>query len=221
MLRAAGVFVCLWTTMASAQTNYSFTLPVNMAVPDGSTSGLALNVDLTGLDGIIANLTLSLNITGGYNGDLYATLAGPNGGFSVLLNRVGITTGHAFGYSNTGFDVIFDDTAGHDNIHLYQNLSYDLNDSGQLTGIWASDGRFIDPLSDPAVFDATQTTLSLDSFNRTDPNGTWTLLVADVSGGGQSTVVNWGLSIETVPEPSTYALQGIGIALFLARKRMI
>jgi subtilisin-like proprotein convertase family protein len=220
-LRVAGVLICLWTTIASAQTNYSFAFPVNLTVPDGNASGLALQADLAGMDGIIAKLTLSLNISGGYNGDLYATLVGPNGGFAVLLNRVGITTGHAFGYSNTGFDVTFDDTADHDNIHLYQNLSYDLNGGGQLTGTWASDGRFIDPLSDPAVFDATQPSLSLDSFNGTDPNGSWTLFIADVSGGGQSTVVNWGLRIETVPEPSMCALLGIGFAFLLARKRMM
>jgi len=220
-LRVAGVLICLWTTIVSAQIDYSFALPVNAALPDGNASGLALNANLTGMDGSIAKLTISLNIIGGFNGDLYGTLAGPNGGFTVLLNRAGVTTGHAFGYSNTGFDVTFDDAASHDNIHFYQDLSYDLNDSGQLTGTWGSDGRFIDPLSAPAVFDATQPNLSLDSFKGTDPNGTWTLFLADVSGGGQSTVINWGVTIETVPEPSTYALLGTGLAIFLARKGMI
>jgi len=92
-----------------------------------------------------------------------------------------------------------------------------LNGGGQLTGTWATDGRAIDPLSDPAVFDTTPPTSLLGSFNQTDPNGTWTLFLADLSGGGQSTVVNWGLSIQTVPEPSAGALLGMGILLVLRK----
>jgi len=209
--------LCFWATMGSAQTNYNFTFPVNRAVPDANASGLALKSGLTGMDGIITNLTLSLNISGGYNGDLYAYVAGPNGGFAVLLNRVGVTGGDGFGYADTGFNVTFDDSAGENNVHFYQSLSYDLNSGGQLTGTWATDGRAIDPLSDPAVFDTTPPTSLLGSFNQTDPNGTWTLFLADLSGGGQSTVVNWGLSIQTVPEPSAGALLGMGILLALRK----
>jgi subtilisin-like proprotein convertase family protein len=221
-LPAVGIFLCVCTTtIVSAQTNYSFTFPVNVPVPDGNASGLALTDDLTGLGGSITKLTLSLNISGGYNGDLYAYLRGPDGGFAVLLNRVGVTAGDAFGYSDTGFNITFDDSASYNNIHFYQNLSYELNGSGQLTGTWAADGRSIDPQSDPSVFDTTQPASLLDSFNGTNPNGTWTLFLTDLSDGGQSTVVNWGLNIEAVPEPSTYALLGIGFALFLARKKQI
>lgn len=219
-LPAAGVFLCLWTTIGSAQSSYNFTFPVNQAVPDGNASGLALPANLSGISGIITNLTVSLNISGDCNGDLYAYLRGPNGGFTVLLNRVGVTSGNAFGYSETGFNVTFDDSASYNNIHFYQNLSYDLNGGGQLTGTWASDGRAIDPQSNPSIFDTTQPASLLDSFNGTHPNGTWTLFIADLSSGGQSTVVNWSLNITAVPEPSAYALLGIGCALFLASKRM-
>jgi subtilisin-like proprotein convertase family protein len=191
-----------------------------LALPDGDLSGLALNTNLTGLSGSIANATVSLNISGGFNGDLYLYLAGPSGGFVTLLNRVGVARGNAVGYSDTGFNLKFDDSTSFENIHFYQNSSYTLNGSGQLTGTWATDGRNIDPLATPAVFDATQPSLFLDSFNGTDPNGTWTLFIADLSNGGQSTLVSWGLSIVTVPEPSMYALMGIGFALFLARKRL-
>jgi subtilisin-like proprotein convertase family protein len=216
---AAGILLCLWTTTASAQTtNYNFSFSPNAAVPDGNASGLALNANVTGVNGGIADLTVSLDISGGYNGDLYAYLRGPNGGFSVLLNRTGVTDGNSFGYDDTGFNVTFADSAA-GNIHFYQNLTYDLNGSGQLTGDWQPDGRAIDPLSAPSVFETTQPTSLLDSFNGTDPNGTWTLFLADLSGGGQSTVVNWSLSIETVPEPSSCALLGIGI-LLAAWKRL-
>jgi subtilisin-like proprotein convertase family protein len=90
-----------------------------------------------------------------------------------------------------------------------------------LTGAWATDGRAIDPLSDPSVFDLSQPSSLLDSFNGTNPNGTWTLFLADLSSGEQSTVVNWGLNITATPEPSTCALLGIGFAIFVARKRIV
>jgi subtilisin-like proprotein convertase family protein len=215
---AAGILLCLWTTIASAQTtNYSLSFSPNAAVPDGNASGLALNDNVTGVNGRIADLTVSLDISDGYNGDLYAYLRGPNGGFSVLLNRTGVTGGNSFGYDDTGFNVTFDDSAG-GNIHSYQNLSYDLNGGGQVTGDWQPDGRAIDPLSAPSLFDTTQPTSLLDSFDGTDANGTWTLFLADLSSGGQSIVVNWSLSIETVPEPSTCALFVVGILLGV-RKR--
>jgi subtilisin-like proprotein convertase family protein len=212
-LPALGLMLAFWAAAASAQSNYNFTFLVNAAVPDGNASGLALEQNLTGMSGIIANLTVSLDISGGYNGDLYAYLRGPSGAFDVLLNRVGVTGGDAFGYSDTGFKLTFDDSTTHNNIHFYQNLSYDLNGSGQVTGTWSSDGRAIDPQSDPSVFDATQPTLSLGSFDGTDPNGKWTLLLSDLSVGEQSTLVSWQVHIETVPEPSTCALLGIGLLL--------
>ena len=217
-LLATGTALSLWGLAALAQTNYSFTFPVNEAVPDGNPSGLALTPDLTGVGGIITNLTVSLDISGGYNGDLYAYLRGPNGGFAVLLNRFGVTSGDASGYSDTGFDVTFADSAAA-NIHFYQSLAYDLNGNGQLTGTWQPDGRAIDPLSSPSLFDTTPPTALLNSFDGTDPEGTWTLFLADLSSGGQSTVVNWSLNFETVPEPSAWALLGIGIFL-AARKRI-
>ena len=221
-LPAAGMLLCFWTAIVSAQTNnYNFSFAANLAVPDGDTSGLAIRPDLTGLSGSIASVTVSLDISGGFNGDLYAYLAGPNGGFAVLLNRVGVGNGNAFGYADTGFSITFDDSLSYENIHHYQDSSYTLNGGGQLTGIWATDGRTIDPLSDPAVFELTTPAASLDSFDGTDLNGTWTLFVADMSGGGQSTIINWGLTIETVPEPSAGALVAIGAGILLAARRRI
>ena len=49
-------------------------------------------------------------------------------------------------------------------------------------------------------------TVFLSSFNGLDPNGTWTLFIADASGGGQSTLQKWSVSIEGVPEPGSFAL---------------
>ncbi len=199
--------------------NFTFNNGLNNGgvVPDGNPNGLTIATNLTGMSGSISSVTLSLNVTGGYNGDLYAYLAGPNGGFAVLLNRVGVSDDATmFGYGDAGLNVTFSDAAPND-IHFYQNVGgYDIT-SG--TALWQPDGRNIDPQSAPSLFLSTPQTALLNSFNAKDPNGTWTLFVADLSSGGQSTVGSWGLDITTVPEPSTVGLIGLGMGILLIRCR--
>src|ERR1017187_2849357 len=185
-------------------TNFSNT-SVNSLIPDGNPNGLVSSTNLSALGTIVTSVTVQLDITGGFNGDLYAYLAGPAGGFAVLLNRTGLTAGNAFGYGDTGFNITLSDSSAN-NIHTYQLDSPSINGSGQLTDTWAPDGRNIDPQSAGSVFDATPPTALLTSFIGTDPNGTWTLFVADMSGGGQATLVSWGLTVVTVPEPQTWVL---------------
>jgi hypothetical protein len=108
-------------------------------------------------------------------------------------------------------------------VHDYGAHSPSINGSGQLTGTWQADGRNIDPNSAPASFDAAGTA-GLGDYNGLNPNGTWTLFFADLSGGAQSTVVSWGLDITAVPEPANVALGifggllGIG-GLWRARRK--
>ena len=193
--------------MAQSSTNISAT--VNQAIPDADPFGLSVTNDLSGFVGAISSITVSLNISNGINGDLYGYLAGPNGGFAVLFNRVGVTSGNSFGYGDAGFDVTFDDAAANGDIHPYQTTLGGAP-SGQLTGTWQPDGRNIDPQSAPGDFDTAARDASLSSFDATDPNGTWTLFLADLSSGGQSTLASWDLNVTTVPEPSFLALLGLG-----------
>src|SRR5581483_8724865 len=180
MAMMAGAILSVCAAQAQGSYSYTFTNGFNNGgvIPDGDVSGVAISTNLTGLVGSISNLTLSLNISGGYNGDLYAYLAGPNGGFAVLLNRSGISTNTPFGYGNTGFNVTFSDGAAN-SIQNYQNNSPIYNGNGQLTGTWQPGGLNIDPQSGlPAFFNASQSAM-LSSFTNTGPNGTWTLFLAD------------------------------------------
>lgn len=202
-----------WVLLASAQAAL-FTLnsgTLNTAIPDGNVNGLQST--LTFNDAYFNNVLdvdVKLNISGGYNGDLYVYLT-HSSGFSVLLNRTGRTSGNSFGYGDAGFNITLDDAAATD-IHAYGG-----NGGNQLTGTYQPDARNVNPAT---VTDASSRGAFLNAFNGLDANGGWTLFVADVSGGDQSTLVSWELDITAVPEPVTVAL-GIfgGLAALLGGLR--
>src|SRR5689334_12312175 len=180
--------------------DFSFQMPGSgVVIPDGNPSGFQNTVNLGNImPSQIQSVTLTINVSGGFNGDLYAYVS-HGSGFSVLLNQVGTSSSDPFGYGNTGFHVTFSDAAAHD-IHNYQSYSYTLdNMTGQLLGNWKPDN--------------TDGNGSLSAFNGLDPNGDWTIFFADLSSGGQSTLLSWSLEIDAVPEPVTCAL-GIFLGIF-------
>ena len=201
----------------------STNLSVNLAIPDNNPSGLASSMDLSGIGGVIGGVTVGLDITGGFNGDLYAYLAGPNGGFAVLLNRVGVDTGNggsnSTGYANSGFNITLNDSGAYNNVHYYQNNAPAYNGGGQLTGTWASDGENVDPLSSSVGLSANLGQANLNSFNQLNPNGTWVLYLTDLSPGGSATLAGWSLNILAVPEPGTWSLFGAGLLMLLGIHR--
>lgn len=208
-----------WVPAQLATNNYPGS---SLSIPDGNTAGVMEQFNVNGLEGVIANIRITLDITGGFNGDLYAYLAGPQGQFAVLLNRAGLGAGSPFGYANAGFAVTFDDSSP--NIHNYQDGSYSLI-GGQLTGNWAPDGRNIDPQSSATVFDTASTGANFSGFLGFDPNGTWTFFIADLSSGGGSALLNsLTLSIVTVPEPQAWVMFGGGLmafCLFTIRRKQV
>jgi len=189
----------------------STSVNVNSVIPDGDFNGIQSSMTLSGLPNSITDVNLSLTVSGGFNGDFYAYLF-HNSTSAILLNRVGRGSSSGVGYPDSGFGTnassalfTFDDQGGQD-VHLYRTFSYSLNANGQLTGTWQVDGRAIDPLSAGSVFDSAPRSSFLSTFNSGDPNGTWTLFIADMSSGGEGTLANWGLNITAVPEPASGVL---------------
>jgi len=186
-------------------------------IPDGNTSPWSDTRTLSGMDDCtITGVQVRLELSGSYNGDLYGYLS-YNGVLVPLMNRVGVGSGNAFGYGDAGLSVTFSDTAPA-NIHFYQAVS-----DYSITGgaLWQPDGRTVSPIaSSPFDFDAPGT-VTLGRYDDMAPNGDWSLIFADVSvGGGQATVVQWGLDIQVVPEPTGMALGMLGGALcWLLRRR--
>lgn len=207
-----------FAAQAQITTTNSYWQTVNGGIPDGNANGTNSTITVSGIIGNIQSLTVSLDVTNGWNGDLYAYLAGPAGGFAVLLNRTGVDGTDPFGYGDGGFNVTF--TSDATNIHFYQNFSPTFSGTA-LTGFWGVDGREIDPGTNGAVLAAAPITATLDSFLNSDPNGEWLLFIADMSTEFESQWNGWGLTIVTVPEPGTISLLAvgaIGAGMFLRRK---
>jgi hypothetical protein len=110
---------------------------------------------------------------------------------------VGTSLSNPFGSSGSGFDVTLSDSGtANGSIH---------GATGIPTGIWQPDSA--------NTLDGT--------FGGMTANGTWTLFLADLDGGGgTSTLESWGLEINVasaVPEPSESGLiAGLGALLALA-----
>jgi subtilisin-like proprotein convertase family protein len=57
------------------------------------------------------------------------------------------------------------------------------------------------------VLDTSARTAYLSNFNGLDPNGQWTLFIADLAAGDRATLVRWGLEIE--PERANPVPEGV------------
>ena len=179
-----------------------------VVIPDNNLSGWVDSRTVNTAGNSISSLSVTLHLNGDWNGDLYAYLAHDNG-FTVLLNRVGRGTGNTLGYDDSGMNAVFSAAEGLGDIHKYGGTSVP-------TGDYAPDGRAISPLAPVETFDTAGRAALLNSFTGLNPNGGWTLFVADVSGGAQSTVASWGLDIgvASVPEPGSLAGGAVAV-LFL------
>lgn len=187
-----------------------------VTIPDNSDLGITDTINVSfPANHTVTGLRVSLDISGGYNGDLYAYLFHDDAkgfGFSVLLNRSGRTESDPYGYPDIGYNITFADSASAD-IHLYRLT---MNPDGDvLTGVWQPDARAVSPYE---VFDTSQRSAFLGSFLGRDPRGAWTLFVADVSPIGVSTLNSWSIEIVTAPEPSSLACAAVmGIAAIMYR----
>lgn len=194
---------------------------LRLAIPDLDPSGLARSQTVSGLDaGLVYDLTVRLVVEGtgfgAFNGDYYAYLRhetpdGSRSELAVLLNRVGRSAGLPSGYSESGFNVTLSDAAIWD-IHRYQVALGGVID-GPLTGTWQPDGRRVNPL---VSLDTTARTTSLEPLGQMNPNGSWTLFIADVEAGGTGRLVDWevrGTPRVVIPEPRAVALLAVGAGL--------
>ncbi len=214
----------LVVAVSAQATLYSYDIAGGSAIPDGTPIGItsSTNINLGALTGDttsqIVNVDVRLNITGGYNGDLYGYLvlqsADGSTTTSILLNRVGRNAADDSGSATFGFG----------SITLSGNTGTDIHLATGATdgGTYLADGRTLSPTGSFAGANATPGTAGLNILDGHNANGTWTLFLADVSGGDVSTLVSWGLDISVVPEPITYALMIFGaVVMTVAMRRRL
>ena len=167
-----------------------------LAIPDGSPVGVAssmlFNQNTTGNQMI--DMTVGLNISGGYNGNLYAYLISPTGTLVVLMNHPGSAPFYA---SGSGMTVTLADGGSGGSIQSAAETA------GQvLTGTYSVVGSL--------------SSIAAPGANSGTGNGTWTLFFADLKrGGGQAYLDSWTLNLTVVPEPITLSL-GLFVAMLIA-----
>jgi subtilisin-like proprotein convertase family protein len=176
-----------------------------IAIPQGNLAGIANSLSVSDPGGAaIEDVSVNLDISGGYDGDLYGYLVfQPSGGGSalleVLLNQIGKGPGNPFGTSTAGMNVTLSDSGG--------------------SSIHNASGANLFPVGAglPPVYTPDSTTPLDGTFGGVSANGTWTLFLANLSeGGGTSTLVSWDMGITVVPEPVTWALAGFAGMLAVA-----
>jgi subtilisin-like proprotein convertase family protein len=142
----------------------------NAPIPVDDPSGIVSAIDLSS-SLLVGDVTVTLDITGGYDGDFYAYLrhtdSGGNVGFSVLLNRIASGTGSSPAY---GMKVTFDATAP-------STIDSASSGPGQpLAGTYQPDG-------------------SLGAFNGLGAGGQWQLFIGDESMPDQGILTSWTLDL--------------------------
>ena len=168
---------------------------LNGAIPDGNPSGIYFDgaFNLANAGDRVLGVSVGLDLSGGYNGDLYAYLSAPDGTMVVLMNQPGMD---AFGAGGAGMHIMLQaGTSDHGSIQSAGDgyLSGSYNPAGNLTS-------FGSPGSPGG-----------------SANGTWSLYFADLSSGGGTAQLNaWTLGVTVVPEPVPLAL-GLFATLLLAR----
>jgi subtilisin-like proprotein convertase family protein len=211
--------LALHFTPSALAASYTASAAVGDIIPDFDENGIASTIVVSTPITKISDLQITLEISGGWNGDYYAYLRHGSSDFAVLLNQVGTSGTDLYGYGNAGFGpdstgqpFTFSD-AGTPGLHNYQAHSPQYNGTGQLTGMWQPDGDSFD-----------------SSFGGMDPNGAWTLFIADLSTVGVGTFENWSISFTGkehghVPDSgATFFLLAMSLSaltLALASRRLV
>lgn len=198
---------------------------VDLEIPDYDPSGIISVLNFNTGGKLVSSIEVRLEISGGWNGDLYAYLqhsSDSSSVISVLLNRPGRTEANQAGSASSGMEVVFKDEAG-----LDLNTAISGNYGDFVSGEYQPDARSADP---DEVTNNSLRSLYLSGFDGIQADGDWTLFVADLGGGETSTLSSWGISMVTsdspiaaVPEPSDFLLGAVptcvGGFVLLRRRR--
>jgi len=185
---ACGSTIDLSVDLTSGEGNFSFPLsrPVGasatfvysglpLAISDNDPAGVSSTATVAGVPGMITNVSVNIDTTHTWVGDLIYTLTSPGGTPITLLDQPGVPALSAFGCNNNDVVATFADGQP--------------DPEGICSG--AGQGTSSDPW--PVTMAAPVTALS--TLNGEDANGVWTLTVSDNAAGDTGTLNNWELVI--------------------------
>jgi subtilisin-like proprotein convertase family protein len=148
-------------------------------------------INVTGLTGVISNLTVSLTgFSHTFAQDASVLLVGPSGQKMVLFAQA------SDGSASTNVNLLFDDAA----------TAYLPIDAAIVSGTFKPTNRIGQnifgaanfPAPAPTATPASPYAATLSSFKNTNPNGTWSLYVVDNAAGDSGTIAGgWCLNIST------------------------
>jgi subtilisin-like proprotein convertase family protein len=168
-----GVTISATATGGNQFTNSGNATP-NVAIPDNNTTGVSSPISILGIGNVAANsiISVTLNITHPYVGDVYAYLVGPGN-----CGTLELTTNNGSGGANYTNTVL--------------NTSAPLSITSGLppyTGTFRPEGTITGTNTNTVGLPA-------NGINGCPVNGNWTLRVFDLSSGDVGTLNNWSLSI--------------------------
>ena len=168
-----------------------------IAITDNSAANpYPSNIFVSGLNGNISALTLTINNFSTDNpSDLDILLAGPNGKF-VIMNDAGGSS------SVNGVNLTFSDAAGSSLPSVFSSSSYKPTSNGSLNSIPTPSNPFYSPSGTYTSPSPIGSGTFFSVFDNTDPNGTWSLYVYDDFASGAGSIAGgWSLNYNTTPLP--------------------
>ncbi len=170
--------------------------PLNVLIPDNNLSGVASQVNFNSAISQITSVTVTVNVAGAppndpnaWDGDYVAYLEYD----SVLVYLLQNPGTPPYGSPGNGFNITFSDAAGVNPLNLTSDPN--LNTTATISGTYNPAGN-------------------LGAFNGLNPNGTWTMFIADTSAGDIGTLTSWSMSVAGLPDSAgTFLLLTIGVGL--------
>ena len=199
-IRSGTVGLCLLGAASAASVQAADFNLIGGPIPDNTPAGANFNFTVSGITDPVGQVSISLNLTHTFVGDLQATLISPNGTARlVLFSRLGNRrSGNSGNSANLSGSYIFDDTATTD---LWQTAAGLGTTQIVPTGVFRTSTAGT-PLSDHGGC-TTRLNLAFGGLTPAQTNGTWTLNIADVAGGDTGTLNLALLSIN--PPTQTFA----------------
>jgi len=141
------------------------------------------SLNVAGFSGTVASISVNLNVTHTWDGDVRVNLVAPNG---AILNLINARGGSGDNFVNTTISSASGNSLA--------------SGASPFTGTFAADAAIGVGLA-PYL-----STTTLWSALYGTPNGTWTLAVSDHATGDQGTLTSWSITITptAVPDPAVW-----------------